>query len=113
MALKKTAAANPDLLEERNLFRETLLHQASYAGNIEAIALLISLGSDLNAVDSDGLTPLHYAVNGEQDDAVEILCKKGADVNKKDDSNETPLKLARKRMNAAAVRILLRHGAKD
>jgi len=111
--LEKIITSNPRLLEERNLFRETLLHLASYAGNKEALGILISHGADLNAVDTYGLTPLHNAVNGDQDEAVELLCRSGASVSIKDDSGDTPLKLARKRQNATAFKILLRHGAKE
>ncbi len=111
-ALKTIVTRDPDILMERNFFRESLLHQASYAGNSAAVSWLLSRGADPNAVDKYGLTPLHYAVNADQDDVVKLLCEKGAEVNKEDYSGDTPLKLAMERKNSAAIRILQHYGAK-
>jgi len=64
------------------------IHDAAYDGNIEAVQHHIAAGTDVNAKNKYGLTPLHYAANKE---IAELLIAEGADVNAKDDNGSTPL----------------------
>ena len=54
----------------------TALLYASKKGNVEAVSLLLSAGSNLNVTDSDGCTPLHYAAMSGNLEAVEFLVEK-------------------------------------
>jgi hypothetical protein len=59
------------------------------------IAWLIDAGADPNAVDMDGVTPLHRAVRTRSAAAVAALLAGGADAGRRNDSGSTPLRLAR------------------
>ncbi|XP_019850162.1 PREDICTED: ankyrin repeat and SOCS box protein 10-like [Amphimedon queenslandica] len=42
--------------------RTTVLHLAATSGNLEYFTTIVSLGFDINRLDSDGYTPLHRAI---------------------------------------------------
>ncbi len=46
--------------------------------------------AEVNAVDKDGQTPLHYAAEGGCKEIVQLLIAKGADINAKDNQGKTP-----------------------
>lgn len=58
------------------------------------IALLIDAGADPNAVDMDGVTPLHRAVRTRCAAAVAALLDGGADAGRRNKGGSTPLRLA-------------------
>lgn len=57
----------------------TALHRAAIMGNPEMIQILLDAGEDVNVQDSDGNTPLMWAVDRERVDAVRLLLSRGAD----------------------------------
>jgi hypothetical protein len=59
------------------------------------IALLIAAGADPDAVDMDGVTPLHRAVRTRCAAAVAALLDGGADAARRNKGGSTPLRLAR------------------
>ena len=65
------------------------IHDAAYAGNIEAVKLHLWIGANLNAKDKNGQTPLLAALWRKE--IVELLIAKGADVNAKNEHGQTPL----------------------
>ena len=71
------------------------IHEAAAVGNIEAVKQFLDSGTDVNAKDKTGGTPLDEAAGWGRKDIVELLIAKGADVNAKfDDDGSTPLHLA-------------------
>jgi ankyrin repeat protein len=64
-----------------NGYEQELLHFAAQHGDLSQIERLIVDGSDVNAFDSLGMTPLHWAAKGEHLNVVAFLIKHGADVN--------------------------------
>ena len=57
------------------------LWEAAMFGKIEAVKRHIAAGTDLNAKDEWGTTPLHYAAIEGHKEVVELLIAEGADVN--------------------------------
>ncbi|KAI0112110.1 ankyrin repeat-containing domain protein [Nemania sp. FL0031] len=52
----------PELLEQENNYRESLLHYASAGANIEVMRYLLNRGLDVNSANSTGWTPLMCAL---------------------------------------------------
>ena len=71
------------------------IHEAAEVGNIEAIKQHITAGTDVNAMATDGRTPLHSAAIMGRKEIAELLIAKGADVNAKGGAaGLTPLDVA-------------------
>jgi cytohesin len=70
------------------------IHTAVRDGNIEAVKQYLDAGTDVNAKDENGVTPLHQAAFYGQKEVVELLIAKGADVNAKEEDGWTPLHFA-------------------
>ena len=70
---------------------DILIHDAALDGNIEAVKQHLAAGTDVNAKDKRGMTPLHLAALFEHKEVVELLISKGADVNAKNKHGKTPL----------------------
>jgi uncharacterized protein len=64
------------------------------AETIEAIQLLLDLGTDVNAAATDGRTAVHGAALQGYDDVIKFLASKGADLQAKDKKGFTPLDTA-------------------
>ena len=122
------AAASPDSLHLVELFlsrgcdvcaeddrERTALHLACSRTDsiIAELELLIFHGSDINASDEDGWTPLHNAVENENLEATKLLLKHGADVCAEDDHGRTALHLACSRTVPiiAELELLILHGS--
>lgn len=68
---------------------------ANFLDRVRSVGrLLIDAGSDVNAKDKSGWTPLHYAAVNGQVEIAALLLEAGADVNARNQGNETPLKRA-------------------
>ena len=100
----------------------TPLHiAAEFNPNIESIAMLLDEGAAVNAMDADGVTPLHRATGDnltytrltEQRnfEVIKLLLAHGAKVNTEDGRGDTPLHSAVEHSQTALVELLLSYGA--
>jgi ankyrin repeat protein len=83
------------------------LHSAVLQEDIAAIKKLLSTGSDINATDGQGNTPLHLAAREGHVGAVRCLLEKGASVEAKGNGGERPLHSAAENGHTAVVQLLL------
>jgi ankyrin repeat protein len=88
--------------------KEISIHKAAGAGNIEAVKQHLAAGTDVNAKDFGGGTPLHRATTKE---IAELLIAKDADVNVKDKFGGTPLHNAAHRGRKEIAELLIDNGA--
>jgi ankyrin repeat protein len=51
------------------------LHEGAYNGHKEIVELLINSGADVNAVKTDGMTPLDMATMNSHNEIVDLLRK--------------------------------------
>jgi quinoprotein dehydrogenase-associated probable ABC transporter substrate-binding protein len=73
--------------------------------------LLEKKHASLAALDLQGETPLHHALQQRSSDMVVFLLARGADVNQRDRDGWTPLMTAAYSDDAADVKVLVAHGA--
>ena len=82
------------IIDFPNQYDVTPLHYACYYGSKEVIDLLLDLGANIKAIDSDGNTCLHYAVKSKSIRAVKKLLVRGAKKNVKNKEGKTPFNIA-------------------
>jgi len=87
------------------------LVQAAARGDATAIRLLLRERVDVNAVDADGATALHFAVWSDDLATVDELIKAGANVRAANAFRITPIYIAAEQGNAGIVTRLLSAGA--
>src|SRR5205085_11979331 len=75
-------------VDARTAYLTTPLHycasasvSSSTVGRMGVIQGLLKLGADLNAMDRDGETAMHYAASSGYSDIIEVLAEQGADIN--------------------------------
>jgi ankyrin repeat protein len=67
------------------------IHDAAEEGNIKAVKQHLAAGTDVDAKDMNGETPLNWAAYNGHKEIAELLIANGADVNAADKYGETPL----------------------
>ena len=82
------------------------IHKAAKEGNIEVVKQHIAAGTDVNAKNENGFTPLHIAVSKGYKEVAELLVTNGADVNTKDNGS-TPLHKAAQFGHKEIVELLI------
>ena len=92
------------------------MYDAAEVGNIDAVKQHLAAGTDVNARDKDGWTPLHPASYEGHQEIVELLIGKGADVNAKVEfgplQGMTPLDSANNSGRTEITDLLRKHGGK-
>lgn len=89
----------------------TPLMEAASENDTDAISTLLDEGADVNEVDSEGSSALHWAVYSGQLDAAALLLESGADPNTVDAYGSTPLIDATYNDDVELVKLLLQYGA--
>ena len=87
------------------------IHQAAKDGNTEAIKLDLADGTDVNAKDDNGRTPLHNVAEEGHKEIAELFIAAGADVNAKI-GGWTPLHLSIYEGHKEIADLLRKHGGK-
>ena len=88
------------------------IHEAAEDGNIEAVKQHIAAGTDVNAKDKYGESPLLFAATFGHKEIAELLIANGADVNTKIDKiGMTPLHIATGQGYKEIVELLIAKGA--
>jgi ankyrin repeat protein len=87
------------------------LADAAEKGDKEVVRKLLRAGVDVNAVQVDGTSALHWAVYHDDVEAVEMLVRAGANANTVNRYSVPPLATACTNGNEAIVRLLLETGA--
>ena len=87
------------------------IREAANKGNIEAVKQHLAAGTDVDARDGEGVTPLNWAALMGHKETAELLIAKGADVNAKNESGWTPLHEATDWRHEEIVELLIAAGA--
>jgi hypothetical protein len=83
--------------QRRTMGNETTpLHEAALRSSLKMVELLVEKGAEVDALDTEGDTPLHKAVKGDHLPAMHHLLKNGANPHLKNKRNISPLELAQK-----------------
>ena len=90
---------------------DSILHWSINSGNVETVKLVLSITSDLNVQNEDGMTPIYNACAEGELDIVKLLLSQNADVNIPSYSGCTPLGIAVCYGHTAIVELLLKHHA--
>ena len=90
-AIERHLVAGTDLNRGDAKYGVTPLSWATVGRQIEAVALLIKHGADVNVGNKDGNTPLHTAAFLGEYKIAELLVKSGADVNITNDDGDSPM----------------------
>ena len=80
-------------------------------GNTEAVKQLLEAGTDVNAKNNLGDTPLMWAARYGRTETIKLLLEKGADVNRENRHGNTALLFAAYEGSTEMVKLLLEAGA--
>jgi ankyrin repeat protein len=89
----------------------TPLHQLSYFGVADVVALFLDHGAEVDAREKRDQTPLEYAALQGHTAVIELLVQRGADPNASDQMGRMPLHCAAENGHISAARALLARGA--
>ncbi|CAI8598529.1 unnamed protein product [Vicia faba] len=87
------------------------IHGFAREGDMTNLLKCVESGVSVNLKDSEGRTPLHWAVDRGHLDVTELLLGRNADVNAKDNDGQTPLHYAVTCEREAIAEYLVKHSA--
>ena len=96
---------------QKNPAPDVNLHLAALQGNLDAVKQHIKAGSDLNAKDAWGSTPLVIAIIFDRIEVAKALIEAGADLSTRNNEGSTPLHIAALFCRKEIVQLLLHNGA--
>lgn len=94
-----------------DLRNETALIHAASVGNVQAVRMLISAGSRLEAIDVNSKTALILAAQNSHADTVSVLIESEANVNAHDSLGYSALSMACENGNLQIAALLIQNGA--
>ena len=97
----------------RKVKLSAVLNAAAEQGQLTMIELMLVDGVDIDAIEDDGGTLLHWAARQGHLDAVELLIERGATINIRDTAGKTPLDEAMEWGHAEVADLLRRHADDD
>ena len=100
-----------DVNQTTTTLRRTALHFSVLRHKMGCLLLLISAGAKLDAKDTFGNSPCHYAADDGYCQMLDVLLRRGVNVNSQDITSKTPMMKAVRNNKADAVLRLLRHNA--
>ena len=89
----------------------TTIHEATFLGNVKEVKAHIAAGTDLNAPDDYGSSPLIIATTFGKTEIALLLIDAGVDLQQAGNNNATPLHTAAFLCRTEIVKSLLDHGA--
>lgn len=99
------------ITESKPTVPEVNIHTDAFMGNVEAIHQHIKAGTDLNAKDQYGSTPLTIAATFGKTDVAKALIEGGADLEVTNNEGSTALHIAAFFCRTDIVKALLENGA--
>ena len=91
--------------------QDLAIFNAVQKGDIKAVKQHLAAGVDVNAKNSVGFTPLHYAAHEGHMEIAELLITNSADVNEKVSGGRTPLHRAASLGHKEIAELLIANGA--
>ena len=93
--------------EAKNADEQSLLHLAAHGGDLEIVATLLKHDLDVDQVDRDGRTPLHFATMKTHRGAARLLLEHGAAIDPTDHDGRTVVHLAAEKNDAQLLQLVL------
>jgi ankyrin repeat protein len=105
--IKAILSKDPDRINSKDEYGNSLLHLAAREGNVDIINYLVSEGANVNSRNIADETPIHLAANSGNLDVVIQLISNGANINVKDSIGNTPLHDAAENDHIQIVKYLI------
>eukprot|EP00743_Colponemidia_sp_Colp-15_P006955 GILK01007506.1.p1 GENE.GILK01007506.1~~GILK01007506.1.p1 ORF type:complete len:695 (+),score=117.29 GILK01007506.1:48-2132(+) len=113
--LKLLIDCGGDVNERLTIFCRAPLHaaveHAHKTKDIKLLEYLLDSKADVNVIDSNGWTPLHFAAEWGESTCAEMLLSRNADVDARSNKRRSPLHLAAQENNVNVANLLVQNGA--